>query len=337
MPEGEEPGQGEPSFDPAKTSAAAWSDETRVSQSSSSRPSRPYKLSETSRERLSSGFHTGARRRPAKSSSGGVFKALLGLAVVGALGFGGYYYYLQQQGGTASTEDLRNVTAELAEAYSALNDENLDKAAVAFRKVLSLDSSNAAAQQGLADIESMYTADIEQAIAGGELARASSLINDYGLHFIDGGSHERLKSALALAQQEQELEEVQSERVKILLDKAMSAMNDGRLFEPKRDNAYEYFMQITALNAGNSAAKRGLNQLMTSALDQARGHIGEKQFAAARDVINQARGIDPAYPALIETQQEVESAEEAELRRQNRWAEYTEERRGTLNLSLIHI
>ena len=330
VPEGEEPGQGEPSFDPAKTSATAWSDETRVSQSSSSRPSRPYKLSETSRERLSSGFHTGARRRPAKSSSGGVVKALLGLAVVGALGFGGYYY-LQQQGGTASTEDLRNVTAELAEAYSALNDENLDKAAIAFRKVLSLDSNNAAAQQGLQDLESMYTADIEEAIAGGELDRASNLISDYGLHFADSGSHERLKSALALAQQEQELEDVQSERVKILLDKAMAAMNDGRLFEPNRDNAYEYFMQITALNAGNSAAKRGLNQLMTSALEQARGHIGEKQFAAARDVINQARGIDPAYPALIKTQQEVESAEEAELRRQNRWAEYTEERREALN------
>ena len=329
LPEGEEPGEGEPSFDPAKTSAAAWSDETRVSQSTSPRPSRPYRLSETSRERLSSGFHTGARRRPAKSSSGGVVKALLGLAVVGALSYGGYYY-LQQQGGTASTEDLRSVTAELAVAYSALNDENLDKAAVAFRKVLSLDSSNAAAQQGLADLESRYTQNIEQAIADGELGRASSLISDYGLHFVDSGSHERLKSALALAQQEQQLEEVQSERVQILLDKAMSAMNEGHLFEPKLDNAYEYFMQITALNASNSAAKRGLNQLMTSALEQARGHIDEKEFAAARDVINQARGIDPAYPALIETQQEVENAEEAELRRQNRWAEFTEERREAL-------
>ena len=329
IPEGEVPDGDETTFDPARTSAAAWADETRVSQSSSPRPSRPYKLSETSRERLSSGFHTGARRRPAKSGSGGGMKIIAGLALVGALGYGGYYF-MQQQGGAASTEDLRTVTAELAEAYSALNDDNLDKAAVAFRKVLSVDSSHAAAQQGLADVDAMYTTAIEQAINDGELDRASTLISDYGLHFINSSSHERLKSSLALARQEQQLEEVQSERVQILLDKAMSAMNDGRLFEPKLDNAYEYFMQITALNASNSAAKRGLNQLMTSALDQARGLIDEKDFGAARTVINQARGIDPAYPALIETQQAVATAEEAELRRQNRWAEFTEERREAL-------
>jgi len=329
VPEGEEPEGDETTFDPARTSASAWADETRVSQSSSPRPSRPYKLSETSRERLSSGFHTGARRRPAKSSNSGAVKILVGLALVGALGYGGYYF-MQQQGGTASNDELRTVTAELAEAYSALNEDNLDKAANAFRKVLSVDSSHAAAQQGLADVESMYTTAIEQAIGDGELDRAGTLITDYGLHFSNSSSYERLSSSLALARQERQLEEVQSERVQILLDKAMSAMTDGRLFEPKLDNAYEYFMQITALNASNSAAKRGLNQLMTSALDQARGHIDDKEFGAARDVINQARGIDPAYPDLIETQQAVASAEEAELRRQNRWAEYTEERRESL-------
>ena len=320
----------EATFDPALTSAA-FSQETRVSQSSSPRPSRPYKLSETSRERLSSGFHTAQRRKPqSQQSAGGALKAAVIAVVLAGAGFGGYLLWEQRGSGTASTEELRNVTAELAQAYSALNDNDINRAGIAFRKVLSIDSGNDAAKQGLSDVKAQFTTAIEQAIDDSEFSRADALLSDYGLLFDDSASLERLQSALALAQQEQELEAVQSERVKILLEKAVAAMENGKLFEPSVDNAYEYFMQVTALNASNSAARRGLNQLMTSAIAQAEDFIDENRFPEAREVINKARGIDPASPELIATQQAVESAEEAELKRENRWAAYSEERRDTL-------
>ena len=160
-------------------SGASWTDPTQVSQSS--RPSRPYKLSETSsrRERLVTGEYKAAKKGKSSSvGASGMIKAVLLLAVLGGAGFGGYTYWQTTQ--QASQESVERVSKDLSRAFTAMNEEDLDKAARAFGRVLQVEPTNAAAIKGMADIEALRKADrkekADQVVsrAQGEIAKLSA-------------------------------------------------------------------------------------------------------------------------------------------------------------------
>ena len=139
-------------------SGASWSDPTQVSQSS--RPSRPYKLSETSsrRERLVTGEYKAAKKgKSASGGAGGLVKGLLLLAVLGGAGFGGYTYWQTTQ--DESDASVERMSKDLSRAFTAMNEDELDKAAKAFTRVLEIEPTNAAAIKGMADIEALRKAD----------------------------------------------------------------------------------------------------------------------------------------------------------------------------------
>ena len=133
-------------------SGAGWTDPTQVSQSS--RPSRPYKLSETSprRERLVTGEYKAAKK--AKSVGGGTFaKLFLFLLVLGGGGYGGYVYWQTTQDETA--KGVETVSAQLSRAFTAMNENDLGNASQAFTRVLEVEPTNAAALKGMADIDGL--------------------------------------------------------------------------------------------------------------------------------------------------------------------------------------
>ena len=139
-------------------SGASWTDPTQVSQSS--RPSRPYKLSETSsrRERLVTGVYKAAKKgKSASGGAGGLVKGLLLLAVLGGAGFGGYTYWQTTQ--DESDASVERMSKDLSRAFTAMNEDELDKAAKAFARVLEIEPTNAAAIKGMADIEALRKAD----------------------------------------------------------------------------------------------------------------------------------------------------------------------------------
>ena len=128
-------------------------------------------------------------------------------AVVAGLGVGGYFWWQSQQG-TAS-KDLRNVTAELAAAYSAMNEEDLTTAARAFRKVLEQDRNNAAAQQGMEQLEPLYTSKIEQAIADKDARGLNALVLDYSAYFPGSLKLDGFAADLELLQEEMRRKAIQ--------------------------------------------------------------------------------------------------------------------------------
>ena len=139
-------------------SGASWTDPTQVSQSS--RPSRPYKLSETSsrRERLVTGEYKAAKKgKAASGGGGGLIKAVLVLAVLGGAGFGGYTYWQTTQ--QASEASVEQVSKDLSRAFTGMNENDLDKAGRAFSRVLQAEPTNAAAIKGMADIEAQRKAE----------------------------------------------------------------------------------------------------------------------------------------------------------------------------------
>lgn len=155
-------------------SGASWTDPTQVSQSS--RPSRPYKLSETSsrRERLVTGeYKTAKKGKSASGGAGGLIKGLLIIAILGGAGFGGYTYWQTTQ--DESDASVERMSKDLSRAFTAMNEDELDKAAKAFARVLEIEPTNAAAIKGMADIEALRKAD-RKSRADAVVARAQQEI-----------------------------------------------------------------------------------------------------------------------------------------------------------------
>ncbi len=196
------------------------SERTRVSGSSPR--SRPYKLKQTSpTSQMARGLYADRPDTPvqkkADTKSGSKVPMLLGLIVVIALGAGGYVYWQEQQYNTAP--GLGSITGELASAYSAMNENELDKAASSFAKVLSIDSSNAAAQAGMSEIEALFEQGLTAALASKDAEGGRSLYSDYSLYFSSSGRWAELGASLDQMEQEQRLAAVQEERITILLER----------------------------------------------------------------------------------------------------------------------
>ncbi|TDG11952.1 serine/threonine protein kinase [Seongchinamella unica] len=251
---------------PERTSLAGI-DSTRLSHSSSpavSGSSRPYKLEgSTQRERLVSGTYARSDRAASKSG-GSVVRILVIVAVLAGAGYGGFTWWQGQQGG--DSKDQRALTAELARAYSAMNEENLAVAASAFYKVLSMDSGNGAAQQGMDEVGNLYTRSIEQAIADGDLGSAKNLMLDYGGYFAGNSNFERLQAEINLLAEQQNLAAVQAERVDKLLSQVDASIETGDF-----DQAHSLMAQATAIDPEHA------------------------QLAARRDAIEQAQAKTAAY------------------------------------------
>jgi serine/threonine-protein kinase PpkA len=306
-----------------------WDDSTMVSSPRGS--SRPYKLSDTSsREPLVSGIRSGQgpARRPSRAMGSTGFRLFAAATIVGAVAFGGYKYWQGQQSSTAG--DLRSVTSELAKAYNALNEDDLQRAAMAFSKVLQIDSGQAAARQGMDEVEDQYVTAIEAALAEGSLTRAGQMLTDYSLMFSTSSNVERLQLAMRQGSEDKQLQSVQSERITILLDKAEAALVGGRLFEPADSSAYAYMQQARALESNNMAVNEAFHRLMNEALATVPGLVDRADFDAAWGVLDQVRAIDEGYPALRDAEVEVERVEQAELLRQERWANFSEEKKQTI-------
>lgn len=273
---------GAPIDESAMTSLAGM-DSTRLSHSSSpavSSSSRPYRLEGgTQRERLVSGTYANNDRTQSKTG-GSVLRMLVIVVVLAGAGFGGYTWWQGQQGG--ASKDQRAVTAELAKAFSAMNEENLTVAASSFYKVLSMDSGNNAAQQGMDEVGALYTAEIEEAIAAKDLDYASQLLIDYGGYFADSSNLERMQAEIDLLSEEQNLADVQSQRVQKFLSQVDASIEVGDF-----DQAHELMARAAAIDPGHPEleSKRGaieVAQAQTAAYEE----LWSQYTPAQRDEFN---------------------------------------------------
>jgi serine/threonine-protein kinase PpkA len=229
----------------SEMTSLAGAESTRLSQSSSpsvSSSSRPYRLEgSTQRERLVSGTYANNDRAQAKSG-GSIIRTLVILLVLGGAGFGGYTWWQGQQGG--ASKDQRAVTAELAKAFSAMNEEDLPAAASSFYKVLSMDSGNDAAQQGMDEVGDLYVEAIEKAITNNDVDDARALMLDYGGYFASAGNMERLQAEIDLLSEQNNLANVQAQRVTKLLSQVDASVAVGDF-----DQAHALMAQAAAIDS----------------------------------------------------------------------------------------
>ncbi|TGD74755.1 tetratricopeptide repeat protein [Mangrovimicrobium sediminis] len=237
----------------AERTSLAGADSTRLSQSSSpalSGSSRPYRLensqqgegpgSSQQRERLVSGTFERGGRKARKSSSAWVAIVII---LVAAGGGGLFWWQTQRDSASSAVENQRAITSELAQAYSAMNRDELVAAANAFQLVLSMDAQNSAAQQGMAEIERLFPGVIEAALASGDTAAAGRLVDEFSDYFAGSAELERLRSEFGLATEENKLAAAREERLRQQLAAADQHLEAGDL-----DQADDLLQQAAALD-----------------------------------------------------------------------------------------
>jgi serine/threonine protein kinase len=318
----EKPASASETLEEDKTSAA-WNDATRANSATPSLGSRPYKLESTSpRERLASGIYHEERR-----GGGGAVRLLIAAVVAGALGYGGYYYWQQQQGAGATAQ--KGITAQLASAYTAMNENDIKSAAEAFSKVLKADGSNAAAVQGMREIEAFYDREINQALQEKDGAALDNLILDFSTYFSSSSKLASYQASFELMKEEQNLAKVQGERMDLLLNQAREEMLAGDLV-----SARQVYAQAQAINPNDErlasmetalqAAEADLameeerwaefspeqRREYNIALMEARTALEEGQLDVARESLASAAVIVPDMPSLVRQQESLASAEE---------------------------
>ncbi len=302
---------------------------TRLSNSSSpavSGSSRPYRLEGSQqRERLVSGTYDSGRRRKKKSGSSALVWLILVVVIAGGAG-GGYLWWQAQGSGTGASK--REVTAEMARAYNAMNQEALGAAASSFRKVLSMDSRNAAAQDGLEEVGRLYTAAIEKALESGETAQAGDLLTDYGLYFANASNLEALQSRAGLIEDEMRLAAAKAERFDKLMAEAKDAIAAGDF-----DTADEFISQAAAIDPQGSgldeqrealsaarARSEAYEQRWAGFSPEQRAAFGEAIAAAdaaldsaaldaAREQLDSAAAIAPEAQELVPRRERLAAAE----------------------------
>src|SRR5690606_1539303 len=76
------------------------------------------------------------------------------------------------------------------------------------------------------------------------------------------------------------------------------ALNDFRLTEPPRDNAYYYFSRLQQLEPGNVAAREGMLAIAARYAILAEREVANNRYDLARSYIGIGLQIDPGNEAL---------------------------------------
>ena len=115
--------------------------------------------------------------------------------------------------------------------------------------------------------------------------------------------------------------------VDILLGLARDATREGRLIAPQGNNAYEYYLSVLQLDAGNATAQDALRETLPFASREIERQINRRELEEARREIALLRDYDPTNYTLIilgaklDAQQQVVTAEDEaraeQIRRRN--------------------
>ncbi|MFT5482556.1 MAG: serine/threonine-protein kinase PpkA [Halieaceae bacterium] len=297
-------------------------DQTQVSATTAGLKSRPYKLDHP---RLSGTY---ASAPPTQKKPSSKVPLLLGLIVVGALSFGGYTWWQGQHGGPK--ENLSQITQELGSAYNAQNEKNLPKAASSFAKVLSMDSGNEAAQNGLSEIEAGFEREIIQALGNNDIDTAKGLISDFGLFFSSSPKWIEFSSVLDQMEQEIKLAAAQAERLSMLLEKANQQILDLAVIDAAvtleqaktLDSQYpgiqeaEDALVLAELEALANEERWTLysveeRETFEVAIAAAKSALAESRFDSAEVSLAEANDIAPEMPTLKLIQAKLTAAREA--------------------------
>ncbi|TBR39693.1 MULTISPECIES: formylglycine-generating enzyme family protein [Dyella] len=197
------------------------------------------------------------------------------------------------------TADTPEVEAILDRAGKALKAGQLvgdkDGAAALFAAALSLKPDSRRAVQGMYEVRARLVAEIGQDIAVGDADAASDLME--ALKSVPDSKDDVVQLEVKLKTLEQ---------VRPMLARAAQLLRQGKVDQPKGDNALELYRQVQQLDAENAVAGQGISQVQRAVLDRALAAVAQNDFKGAEDALTEAGAILPGSQPLADVQGRVD-------------------------------
>lgn len=195
--------------------------------------------------------------------------------------------------------DTPEVEALLDRAGKALRAGELvgdkDGAAALYAEALKLKPDSRRAAQGMYEVRARLVAEIGQDIAVGDAESAGELL----------GSLKTLPNAQDdVTQLETKLKTLA--QVRPMLAKAASLLQQGKVDQPKGNNALELYRDVQQLDAENAVAEQGISQVQRAVLDRALAAVAQNDFKGASDALTEAGTILPGSQQLQDVQGRVD-------------------------------
>lgn len=196
-------------------------------------------------------------------------------------------------------ESLISLAARQVSA-SRLTTPKGDNALGTYRRILSLDSRNEAATQGIKSIAQRLLAGAQTAAFAGDTERASGLVakvKGFAPNF------EGVQETEQLSKQWNQISSDQSTRGDLLA--AAKALREDNLVAPKGSNALELFRGVLAKDPSSEAATRGLDLVAQELISRAWTQLRGQDLSGATQAVADAKLAGAQTSALAELTAEI--------------------------------
>ena len=104
---------------------------------------------------------------------------------------------------------------------------------------------------------------------------------------------------------------IEDARIVRLLEAAEQALAEDRLTTPEIGSAHSLYQEILKLNPGDQRAQRGFEKIVERYVKLALTAAERQRYAQGRLMLERAREVDPAHPAIAPTERQLELLENA--------------------------
>jgi tetratricopeptide (TPR) repeat protein len=189
----------------------------------------------------------------------------------------------------AQTESLVD---QAQQAFAAGKLDGDDGAGALYKRVLDADKTNAVAARGLDKVGDALAAKAKQAIASGDKAAASTIIDHIAALVPGYGDLPTLRASLA------ETKKQDDESINQLIRQGGDDMRAGRFTGTGDDNALARFVAVLAVDPDNAEAKAGMGQIAQALIVQANAAIDGGDLKQAANLLGQATSLAPKSAEL---------------------------------------
>ena len=104
---------------------------------------------------------------------------------------------------------------------------------------------------------------------------------------------------------------VEDDRVDRLLEAAAQALAEDRLTTPESDNALSLYQEVLKLDPDDQRAQRGFEKIVERYVKLALTAAERQRYTQGRMMLERARGVDPAHPAIAPTERQLDLLQNA--------------------------
>jgi serine/threonine protein kinase len=244
--------------------------------------------------------------RPANSV---IWKWIPGVLLLLILAGSGLYMYYHLLGPEEVLEDafIRSVSIRSPTDFVQTRMQYLQEAATAYQRILRIDPSNSAANEGLQTIADKYQRLAQLSWANGNRELSLTVIDQALSIMPEHNGLLSLRREIEAVKPNTEIDVSDQRKIERLLKEAESYLSASRFVFPVGENAVEAYKRVLQLDPDNQTALRRLNEMAAFFEQAARNDLNKGEIKQAILKIEQGLMINPEYPGLLDLKEKLKS------------------------------